>query len=62
MMASAPFPFPTSSQYFSFICDPFADPIIWTIIFSERRFVYFSVIETDTATSGLGWIFQAYIF
>jgi hypothetical protein len=24
----------------------------WTRIFSERRFVYFSVIETDTATSG----------
>ena len=27
-------------------------------IFSERRFIYFSVIETDTATSGLRWIFH----
>ena len=70
---SALFPFPTSSQHFSLICDPFADPIIslhsrdislfdchikiylpdppqtnWTRIFSERRLVYFSVIETDT--------------
>ena len=25
---SALYPFPTSPQYFSFICDPFADPII----------------------------------
>jgi hypothetical protein len=30
----------------------------WTRIFSERRFVYFSVIETDTTTSGLRWIFH----
>ena len=30
----------------------------WTRIFSERRSVYFSVIETDTATSGLRWIFH----
>ena len=30
----------------------------WTRIFSERRLVYFSVIETDTATSGLRWIFH----
>ena len=80
---SALFPFPTSPQYFSLICDPFADPIIslhsrdnslfdchiqiylpgppqtnWTRIFSERRLVYFSVIETDTATSGMRWIFH----
>jgi hypothetical protein len=26
--SSALFPFPTSLQYFSLICDPFADPII----------------------------------
>jgi hypothetical protein len=78
------FPFPTSPQYFSLICDPFADPIIslhsrdislfdcqfkiptvppppqinWTRIFSERRLIYFSVIETDTSTSGLCWIFH----
>jgi hypothetical protein len=30
----------------------------WTRIFSERRMVYFSVIETDTAISGLRWIFH----
>ena len=30
----------------------------WTRIFSERHLVYFSVIETDTATSGLRWIFH----
>ena len=30
----------------------------WTRIFSERRLVYFSVIEMDTATSGLLWIFH----
>ena len=30
----------------------------WTRIFSERRLVYFSVIETDTAISGLRWIFH----
>ena len=25
---------------------------------NERRLVYFSIIETDTATSGLRWIFH----
>ena len=30
----------------------------WTRIFSKSCFVYFSVIETDTATSGLRWIFH----
>ena len=30
----------------------------WTRIFSERRIFYFSVIETDTATTGLRWIFH----
>ena len=30
----------------------------WTRIFSERRIFYFSVIESDTATSGLRWIFH----
>ena len=30
----------------------------WTRIFSERRIFYFSVIETDTAISGLRWIFH----
>jgi hypothetical protein len=39
----------------------------WTRIFSESRFVYFSVIETDTATKGrcLPWSKEeegAYIF
>ena len=29
----------------------------WTRIFSERHFVYFSVIETDTATSGCAGFF-----
>ena len=28
MLTSAFYPFPTSPQYFSLICDPFADPII----------------------------------
>jgi hypothetical protein len=27
-ITSALYPFPTSPQYFSLICDPFADPII----------------------------------
>ena len=84
LTSSALFPFPISPQYFSLICDPFADPIQyivtlpryfsfrlphlnmttgppqtnWTRIFSERRLVYFSVIEMDTATSGLLWIFH----
>ena len=30
----------------------------WTRIFSERRMIYFSVIETDTTTSGSRWIFH----
>jgi hypothetical protein len=30
----------------------------WTRIFSERRIFYFYVIETDTATSSLRWIFH----
>jgi uncharacterized membrane protein len=29
-------------------------------IFSERRLIYFSVIETDTATFGLRWIFHVH--
>jgi hypothetical protein len=30
----------------------------WTRIFSERRIFYFYIIETDTATSSLRWIFH----
>jgi hypothetical protein len=51
------------SRYFSFrlphLNIPTGPPQTnWTRIFSERRFVYFSVIGTDTATSGVRWIFH----
>ena len=44
----------TLPRYFSFRLPHLNIPpqTNWTRIFSERRMVYFSVIETDTATSG----------
>jgi hypothetical protein len=50
----------TLPRYFSFRLPHLNIPpqTNWTRIFSERRLVYFSDIETDTATSGLCWIFQ----
>ena len=50
----------TLPRYFSFRLPHLNIPpqTNWTRIFSERRLVYFSVIETDTVTSGLRWIFH----
>jgi hypothetical protein len=49
---SALFPFPTSPQYFSLICDPFADPIISF----HSRYISFRMHMKNPAQTGSGCI------